>query len=106
MMRALDQAAGNVLGAATILGVHRSSLQRRINKSEKLQKHLAEARERQVDIAEIKLNAALGRNERWAVKYVLSTQGKHRGYTTKVEHDVTGQIDLDITGVDFSEPDD
>jgi hypothetical protein len=42
-----------------------------------------------VDIAELKLRQQVQDGEAWAVKYILSTKGKSRGYVERQE--VTGK---------------
>ena len=40
-----------------------------------------------VDVAELKLRETVFSGDPWALKYVLSTKGKHRGWTEKVDDD-------------------
>jgi len=43
-----------------------------------------------LDMAESELIKALKRGDQWAVKYLLSTKGKARGYTEKTEIEIAG----------------
>jgi len=51
-----------------------------------------------LDMAEVELIQQIRNGEQWAVKYILSTKGKQRGFTEKQEVDVTsgGKSLLDI----------
>lgn len=59
-----------------------------------------EAREREsgrlLDYGEIKLYEQVMQGEAWAVKYLLSTKGKERGYTDKLEVEQHHQGDLTL----------
>ena len=59
--------------------------------------------ERVLDIAESALIKSITEQEAWAVKYMLSTKGKKRGYVERQELDHSGGIDVTI--VDWDEPD-
>ena len=49
-----------------------------------------------LDLAESELIKTIKRGEQWAVKYLLSTKGKGRGYTEKSEYEHTGKVDLGL----------
>jgi hypothetical protein len=79
---------GNVAATARALGVHRTTIHRRIQKSPVLQAALEEARETMLDNAERQLyDEALDGNTA-ALIFFLKTQGKSRGYTER--HELTG----------------
>lgn len=71
--------------AARQLGCSPLTMKRRIAKSAKL-KEIQEAESEVVlDTAELKLGQAIMTGEAWAIKYLLSTKGKHRGYVERQE---------------------
>ena len=87
---ALKAKAGNIAAAAKTLGVARSTLYRRIEKSPGLQDVLTDAREELVDIAESALRKEVLGGNITAIIFTLKTQGKNRGYVERVQNEVTG----------------
>lgn len=83
---------GNISHVARLLGVDRSTLHLRINKSAKLQQIVMDARERMVDDAESALHAAILQRDGWAVCFTLKTIGRTRGYIEKQEIEHSGTI--------------
>ena len=63
--------------------------------------------ERVLDLAESALIKSVADQEAWAVKYMLSTKGKHRGYVERQELQHNGEInvmvDWDSTNDDNSQ---
>lgn len=53
------------------------------------------SRERRVDFAEGKLMERIADGDTGAIKFYLTTQGKHRGYVTKVELEIVVQREID-----------
>lgn len=82
---AIIEASGSISGAAKALGLHRSSLWLRIQKDERLERVLHQAREELVDLAESKLKEAIEDGAPWAISLALKTLGKGRGYVERVE---------------------
>lgn len=82
---ALKAKAGNIAAAAKALGVARSTLYRRIEKSPGLQDVLTDAREELVDIAESALRKEVLEGNITAIIFTLKTQGKGRGYVERIE---------------------
>lgn len=85
---ALRKAGGVPAGAAEVLGCARSTVTRRIHKSEALQALVAELEEELVDLAEYGV-AVMVRNRKHknhfnACRLVLETKGKARGWTKQV----------------------
>ena len=89
---ALLEAHGVVAHAARLLGVTREHLTAYIAKNPDLQRVRDEARERLLDVAEEGLFEAVKRRRPWALQYVLSRLGKHRGYTERTEQEQVGEI--------------
>lgn len=52
--------------------------------------------ERVLDLAESALIKSVSEQEAWAVKYLLSTKGKHRGYVERQEVQHDGQVNITI----------
>ena len=84
----LREKRGNIAATARAVGLSRTQIYKRIQKSKHLQEVLAEARETMLDNAETTLyDEALAGNTA-ALIFFLKTQGKSRGYTERQE--VTG----------------
>lgn len=86
---ALRKAGGIPAGAAKVLGCARSTVTRRIAKSERLQALIEELQEELLDVCELSM-AAMVRNTKHrnhfnATKFVLETKGKSRGWTKQVD---------------------
>lgn len=82
---ALRKAGGVPAGAAQILGCARSTVTRRIHKSESLQRFCEELEEEYLDMAESKMAALVKKGDFRALRFVLETKGKARGWTKLVD---------------------
>lgn len=91
---ALRRHRGLISFAAEELGLSHSSVSERVSRHPRLQAVVAEARVRRVDVAEYKLDEALGNGEPWSIALVLKTIGKDRGYVERSE--VTGKDGTDL----------
>ena len=86
--KAIVQANGIVSLAAQNLKISREALHRRIQRNKSLQETLQQAREKNIDFMESR-TLKLAAEDFWpAIRYYLSTQGKHRGYTIKDSQEV------------------
>lgn len=81
----LEGSAGIITTIARKLGVSRLTLYTYIEKNSWTKELLQHEREKIIDLAENKLFKQIEKSEPWAVKYVLSTLGKNRGFTEKSE---------------------
>lgn len=93
--KAILDCQGVLAAAARRLGVTRRSVSYRVDRSAILQETLAEARETNLDIAEGKLLAAVHKDQQWAIEFLLSTQGRPRGYGK--EDPVAARVEVAIT---------
>lgn len=84
--QALKKAQGNISAAAGALGVARSTLYRRIEKSTRLQEVLKDSRESLVDVAETALKHGILQGNTALIIFALKTLGKDRGYVERVDH--------------------
>ena len=84
---ALRPSGGIISHAADSLGVHRSTISRRVAESEKLNAVLEEAKETALDIAEDKLMELVKNGNLGAICFFLKCQGKHRGYVERQKND-------------------
>ena len=82
---ALHKTKGAVYLAAKALGVSHSAVYNYINKYPCLQEVKDYYDNEMVDIAELGLRGAVEDEDPWAIKYLLSTKGKHRGYVERQE---------------------
>jgi len=107
VMAMLEAKSGNIAAAAKGLGVQRATLYAWIDKSKALSKALNDIRESGLDFTEqqamllikgvpkMKEGKLVGWEEKpdgAMIRYMLSTKGKHRGYTEKQEVEHSGQV--------------
>lgn len=85
--QALRPSGGIIAHAAESLGVHRSTISRRVAKSERLKAVLEEAKETALDIAEDKLMGLVKEGNLGAICFFLKCQGRHRGYVERQKID-------------------
>jgi hypothetical protein len=90
VIEALHAQKGAVYLAAEALGVSHTTVYNWINRSPDV-KEIKDWYDGQlVDVAELGLRSEVFSQSPWAIKYVLSTKGKDRGYSERTE----------LTGVD------
>lgn len=108
MINALRKFRGNLSSAAEYLGCERSTIYDRMKISPAVQAAKDEAEDHRLDLYEAAIDkAALEDRDVGAIKYVLSTRGRKRGYSEKQEVDITGTgITLQLQKVEFAGPDD
>lgn len=85
MVEAITAARGLLSVAARSLGVSRETVYQRARRVPAVQAAIDEAREATLDVAEAALFKQAAAGEGWAVKYLLSTQGRARGYVERRE---------------------
>ena len=86
---ALRQTGGLLAPAAKLLGCDRATLRRRKKSSETIRLALVEIEETTLDVAEAQLFKAIKAGDMRAISFYLRTKGKARGYTMKIEGNVT-----------------
>lgn len=82
---ALIDSGGIVTTLANRIGVSRKALYEWLVKNPHAQELLKSERESLIDLAESKLLIKLNDGEDWAIKYVLATMGRFRGWSEKPE---------------------
>ena len=90
IIEALRKTRGNTTYAAMALGCTRMTIYNYINRYATVKAVFEEEKERTLDKVELKLEDAAINGQPWAIKFILSTKGKDRGYSRRQE----------ITGVD------
>lgn len=102
IMRAVRGCGGIYTNLAARLSVTRETAVKYIREDEDLRLAFQQEREAMIDRAENKLADQIDSGEQWAVKFILATLGKNRGYTER--HEVTGAdgepVDLTVTFVE------
>lgn len=83
MIRAVKTSHGIVGFAARYLGVSISQFNKWITKHPGVKRAIAQENDHVIDIAEGKLYDSLAKGHQWAIRYVLDTKGKKRGWTTE-----------------------
>jgi len=102
VMDALDNTKGAVYLAARNLGCSHTAVYGYIAKYPEIAELKEYYDEEVSDVAVLRLRESVFNSEPWAIKYQLSTKGKHRGYVERQE--VTGAesapIELVVTYAD------
>ncbi len=80
VIRAIYLHKGRIFNIAIELEVCSTTVMKYARRWPEVREAIKEARGRLLDKAECALYAAVDREEPWAVKFVLRTKGKHRGY--------------------------
>lgn len=93
---ALKVTKGMIYLAADRLSCHPDTIYNYAKRYRSVQAEIANQRGRLVDIAELKLHQAVMDGELGAVKYVLSTLGKERGYVEQHDLRHSGEISTRI----------
>jgi len=85
---ALDGTGGIMLSIAKNLGVTRGAVYQFCNKNPDMMQLRRDEEDKILDIAENGLFTKAKDKDPWAIKYLLSTKGKKRGYVEKTESSV------------------
>jgi hypothetical protein len=85
VIAALKETKGMVYLAADRLGCNAETVQNYAKRYKSVRDEIDAQREKVVDIAELKLYAAIMDGDQGMIKYYLSRRGKKRGYTTGTE---------------------
>ena len=93
---ALEKANGRIFLAAKSLEVSGETVRKYLKRWPDLQTLIEDCRGRSLDVAETALDRAVIAGEAWAVRYLLSTQGKARGYVEKFETSGTFQTNSSV----------
>lgn len=92
--KALEGSYGVQTIIAKKLGVGRSAITNFLNKNDDMRELCNQEREKIIDIAENRLHSAVNKGQKWAVKMLLSSIGKNRGYVEKQEIEINGTVAL------------
>jgi hypothetical protein len=93
--QALREAKGMKFLAATSLGCSHHTIDARLAKSAHLRAVIDEEQGRLVDLGELKLHQKVQEGDVGAIKYLLSSKAKDRGYGESTEVHITGGVDVD-----------
>jgi len=88
IIKALTKSRGNISHASKLLGCERKTIYNHIEKNPHLQDEIDNQREVLLDICERELNKLAEAGYFPAIKFLLSTRGQSRGYTTKQSIDI------------------
>lgn len=95
---ALRKSFGAVYTAASILKVSHTAVYKWLEKDADVREVKEFYDNELLDVAELKLRQAIMAGEGWAIKYLLATKGRARGYVERTESDVNlageGQVIL------------
>lgn len=108
IIQALTEAKGIISVAARSLDCSRQAIYKRLNKDEDIKEAREQARNGMIDEAENALHSLITnpdhKDHYKAVRYYLSTQGKDRGYSERIENDVRVK-ELPTLQVEVTRPD-
>lgn len=90
MVAALHQGRGLQTMAARILGCSRQTVDRYVRRYAACREAIREERETMIDFAEAMLYQRVQQGDQWAIKFLLQTQGRDRGYGEQVDVEHTG----------------
>ena len=86
VLAAIGGSGGVVQKVAAELCCDWHTARRYINRWTKTQELFQGELNEMLDLAESQLVEAVKRGEPWAIKFLLMTKGKHRGYSLRMEH--------------------
>jgi len=89
VIEAVRSAHGMVYHAARRLRCEADTIYNYAKRYPSVAMAIRDERERLLDLAELALFEAIHRGEAWAIRFMLKTQGKHRGYVERRE--ITGK---------------
>lgn len=87
IMEALQASRGMIATAARLLSCSRQTIYDAIARHPEIDALVAGERELLLDTAELRLQEAVEAGESWAVRFLLVTQGKGRGYIQRYQPD-------------------
>ena len=103
---ALVKNKGNILLASRSLGCDRNVIYRRMKKIPSLQEARDDAEDIRIDLYEAAIDkAALEEGNVSAIKYILSTRGKRRGYSYGGERPTSTGITISLQTTKYEERD-
>ena len=85
VIKALEQTKGNIAHAARLLGCTRATVYKYVNTHMTVKNALDDQRETRIDYVENKLMQQIEDGNVTAMIYFLKTQGKHRGWSERLE---------------------
>ena len=89
ILKAIKGSAGIMSTIAKKLDVDWHTAKKHVLKYDVTRQALENEEEAILDMADNALYASVKDKEQWAVKYLLATKGKKRGYVERTEHDHT-----------------
>jgi len=104
VMKSLKATHGIKKYMCEVLGVNRQTLYRYLKSNPELESEMQEHLEYITDIAEFNLIENIKKGNPWAVRYWLSTRGKHRGYSTKQEAIFNGLYPMQVITTGVADP--
>jgi hypothetical protein len=97
LIKSIERHGGIMSHIAREFGLTIRGVQKRVAKDPDLQDAVTQAREQLIDEAEAGLRLAVKERRPWALKLVLTTLGRHRGYTQRVEVETNGDRSNNVT---------
>lgn len=91
--QAIHKCGGVQAEVARTLKISRQAVNKRVRKSARLQQAIRDAEEQLLDEAESQLRKAVRSGRAWAIRFLLQTKGKKRGYTQGSEIQIEGSVE-------------
>ncbi len=99
-IKAIKSSGGIISTIAKRVGCEWHTAKKYIEDYPTVQRAYTNETESVTDMAETALIKSISGQEAWAVKYYLSTKGKHRGYVEKQEVEHSGEVRTPVTLVE------
>lgn len=99
-LRAVPGSGGIISEIADRVGCSWITAKRNIEKYTSVKAAVDAERESMLDLAEVKLVQAVDKGDPWAIKFILATLGKTRGFTEKREIENTGSPIVEVVFAD------
>jgi len=93
---AIPGTGGIITHIANKVGCSWNTARKYIDKHPTVLRAWEDEREVVVDVAEVELIRKVKEGDAWAVKYMLSTIGKHRGFTEQHEVKQSGEVEVTV----------
>ena len=105
VVAAITQSRGLVSYTAQLLGCEEQTVRNYVKRYASVKDALDAARNRIVDLGELRLFQAVDAGEAWAVQYLLRSLGRDRGYGDRIDvtADITVQKEPQSLVIDYDE---
>lgn len=94
MVEAVKTSNGFITVAAEKLGICRQTFYEKMDDFPEVREAIKDTSEKMLDLAENQLVRLILSGDLQAIMFYLRTKGKHRGYTEKIESELSGRVEV------------